>query len=257
MSSRRGVGLGAFTDRTSTASAYQTRGSELKQSRAASLLAQREVIQSLLHNFAVQHVDTIKANPQFRAEFARMCHAVGVDPLAGSNARGKKSEGGLRAKVFGADLKDFYCSVAVRVVELCQRTVAENGGLIGVKECCEAVTRGRAGLIGGGLQVSEDDIKAAVKSLEPLHSGFKIIIIAGKEFVRSIPKELNTDQSTVLEILQLLGNITISLLVLNLSWPKARAKTVIDDLQADSLVWVDKQCPEWEYWSPHGLLDED
>lgn len=256
MSGRRGVGLGAFTGRSTTASAYQTRGSELRQSRVASLLAQREVIQSLLHNFAVQHADTIKANPQFRGEFARMCHAVGVDPLAGSNARGKKQDGGLRAKVFGTDLTDFYCSVAVRIVELCQRTVAENGGLIGVKECCEAVSQGRAGLIGGGLQVSEQDIKAAVKSLEPLHSGFKTIVIAGKEFVRSIPKELNIDQSTVLEILQLLGSITISLLVLNLSWPEARAQTVINDLQADSLVWVDKQCPEWEFWSPQGLLEE-
>lgn len=256
MSSRRGVGLGAFSSRSTTQSAYASHGTTLKSSQTASLLAQREVIQSLLHNFAISHTDAIRSNPTFRAEFARMCHAVGVDPLAGTNARGKASQTGLRAKVFGgADLKDFYCSVAVRVVELCQRTVAENGGLIGVAECCESVKRGKA--IGGGLQVTEDDVKNAVKSLEPLQSGFKIITIAGKEFVRSIPKELNTDQSTVLEILQILGSVTVSLLRLNLSWPKARAQTVIDDLLADSLVWVDKQCPEWEYWSPQGLLDED
>ncbi|KAK5939521.1 ESCRT II complex subunit Dot2 [Knufia obscura] len=254
MPSRRGVGLGAFTGRGNAAQAYSSHGSQLKSANAASLLAQREVIQSLLHNYAVEHADAIKSNPSFRAEFARMCHAVGVDPLAGTNARGKKADG-LRAKVFGADLKDFYCSVAVRVVELCQRTVAENGGLIGVVECCESVKKGKA--IGGGLQVSEDDIKNAVKSLEPLKSGFTIITIANKDFIRSIPKELNTDQSTVLEILQLLGNITVSLLRINLNWPKARAQTVIDDLLADSLVWVDKQCPEWEYWSPQGLLDED
>lgn len=183
-----------------------------------------------------------------------MCHAVGVDPLAGTNARGKKAEG-LRAKVFGADLKDFYCSVAVRIVELCQRTVAENGGLIGVSECCDSVRKGKA--IGGGLQVSEDDVKNAVKSLEPLKSGFTIITIASKDFIRSVPKELNTDQSTVLEILQLLGSVTVSLLRINLSWPKARAQTVLDDLMADSLVWIDKQCAEFEYWSPQGLLDDD
>lgn len=254
MSSRRGVGLGAFSSRGATSQAYSTHGSQLKSAASASLLAQREVIQSLLHNFAVEHADAIKSNPSFRAEFARMCHAVGVDPLAGTNARGKQT-GGLRAKVFGADLKDFYCSVAVRVVELCQRTVAENGGLIGVAECCESVKKGKA--IGGGLQVTEDDVKNAVKSLEPLGSGFKIIPIAGKDFIRSIPKELNTDQSTVLEILQLLGSVTVSLLRINLNWPKARAQTVIDDLLADSLVWIDQQSAEPEYWSPQGLLDED
>jgi ESCRT-II complex subunit VPS22 len=153
----------------------------------------------------------------------------------------------------GHDVNDFYFSVAVRVVELCQATRADNGGLIGLKECCESVSKGR--VIGGGLQVSEDDVERAVKSLEPLGSGFTILTIANRRFIRSVPKEFNGDQSTVLEILQLLGNVTVSLLQVNLSWERARAETVIQDLLADSLVWIDTQCPEPEYWSPQGLLD--
>jgi ESCRT-II complex subunit VPS22 len=43
----------------------------------------------------------------------------------------------------------------------------------------------------------------------------------------------------------------------NLSWEKARATTVIDDLLADGLVWLDSQCEENEYWSPQNLLGED
>ena len=183
-----------------------------------------------------------------------MCNAIGVDPLAGSNIKGKKTDS-LWAKVLGHDVNDFYFSVAVRVVELCQSTRAENGGLIGLKECCESVTKGKA--IGGGLQVSEDDVERAVKSLEPLGSGFVILTIANKRFIRSVPKEFNIDQSTVLEVLQLLGSVTVSLLQLNLSWERARAETVIQDLLADSLVWVDYQCSEPEYWSPQGLLDDN
>lgn len=254
MSSRRGVGLGAFTNRSGTAQAYALHGSNLKSANKASLQAQLEVFQSLLHNFAIEHAATIKSNPNFRSEFARMCHAIGVDPLAGSNNKGKKPDS-LWAKVLGHDVNDFYFSVAVRIVKLCQDSRAENGGLIGVKECCERVSKGDA--IGGGLQVSEDDIERAVKSLEPLGSGFTIISIGGKQFIRSIPKELNTDQSTVLEVLQLLGCVTISLLQVNLNWDKARASTVIEDLLADSLVWVDKQCSEWEYWSPQNLIKDD
>ncbi|KAL8243697.1 hypothetical protein R6Q59_009955 [Mikania micrantha] len=253
MSSRRGVGLGAFTQRNITAQQYATHGSNLKTANAASIQAQFEVFQSLLHNFALEHASTIKSNSIFRAEFARMCNAVGVDPLAGSNIKGKKGGDSLWARVLGHEVNDFYFQVAVKVVELCRNTRADNGGLLGVTECRQSVEKGER--IGGGLQVSEDDILRAVKSLEPLGSCYKVIDIASKQFILSIPKELNTDQSTVLEVLQVLGSVTVSLLCINLNWDKARAVTVIQDLQADSLVWVDMQSREWEYWSPQGLID--
>jgi len=252
MATRRGVGLGAFTNRN-LSSQYASHGSQLKSSNAASLQTQLSVFQSLLHTFALEHASDIKSNPKFRAEFARMCHAIGVDPLAGSNIKGKKA-GSLWAKVLGHDVNDFYFEVAVRIVELCRSTRGENGGLLGVKECCESVGKGKA--IGGALQVSENDILRAVKSLEPLGSGFKVIDIGSKQFIRSIPKELNNDQSTVLEVLQLLGSVTVSMLQVNLNWEKARATTVIEDLVADSLVWVDTQCPEYEYWSPQNLVGD-
>lgn len=82
------------------------------------------------------------------------------------------------------------------------------------------------------------------------------IKIGSKQFIRSIPKELNTDQATVLEVLQILGYVTVSMLQLNLHWEQARAKTVIEDLLADSLVWIDSQSEENEYWSPQNLLED-
>jgi ESCRT-II complex subunit VPS22 len=154
----------------------------------------------------------------------------------------------------GNDVNDFYFEVAVRIVELCRATRQENGGLLGVTECCQIVAKGKA--IGGGLQITEDDVLRAVKSLEPLGSGFNVIKIGSKQFIRSIPKELNTDQSKVLEVLQILGFITVSMLQINLQWEKARASTVVEDLLADSLVWVDTQAEENEYWSPQNLLGD-
>ena len=152
MAARRGVGLGAFTNRSQTSQSYAAHGSNLRTSHANSLQTQLSVFQSLLHSFALEHAATIKSNPTFRAEFARMCNAIGVDPLAGSNVKGKKTDS-LWAKVLGGDVNDFYFEVAVRIVNLCRSTRAENGGLIGVKECCAQVSKGKA--IGGGLQVSE------------------------------------------------------------------------------------------------------
>jgi ESCRT-II complex subunit VPS22 len=79
--------------------------------------------------------------------------------------------------------------------------------------------------------------------------------VGSKQFIRSVPKELNTDQATVLEVIQVLGYVTVSLLEINLKWEEARTRTVIGDLLADGLVWLDGQCEENEYWSPQNLLD--
>lgn len=154
MSTRRGVGLGAFANRTQTSQSYATHGANLRSSHLASLQTQLSVFQSLLHSFALEHASTIRSNQTFRAEFARMCHAIGVDPLAASNVKGKGSNGGsFWTQILGGDMNDFYFEVAVRVVELCRETRSENGGLISVEECRKKVGRGKA--IGGGLEVSE------------------------------------------------------------------------------------------------------
>ncbi|GAQ07678.1 vacuolar-sorting protein dot2 [Aspergillus lentulus] len=258
MSTRRGVGLGAFANRTQTSQSYANHGANLRSAHLASLQTQLSVFQSLLHTFALEHSSTIKSNPTFRAEFARMCNAIGVDPLAASNVKGKSGRrgesGSFWTQIMGGDMNDFYFEVAVRVVELCRSTRSENGGLLGVEECRKQVGKGKA--IGSGLEVTDDDVLRAVKSLGPLGSGFSIVQVGSKQYIRSIPKELNTDQATVLEAIQILGYVSVSMLQLNLNWEKARAQTVIDDLVADGLVWVDAQGEENEYWSPQNLLDD-
>jgi ESCRT-II complex subunit VPS22 len=281
MASRRGVGLGAFVNRTQATQSYANHGANLRSTHTSSLQTQLSVFQTLLHNFALEHSSTIKSNPTFRAEFARMCNAIGVDPLAASNVKGKNGRKTLGdgasfwTQIMGGDMNDFYFEVAVRVVELCRETRNENGGLIGVEECRTRVGKGRA--IGSGLEVTEyaaesqtpydrltnhgfrilsDDILRAVKALEPLGSGFSIILVGSKQYIRSIPKELNTDQATVLEVIQVSGYVSVSMLQINLNWEKARAETVMDDLLADGLVWVDLQSAEEEYWSPQNLVSD-
>lgn len=102
-----------------------------------------------------------------------------------------------------------------------------------------------------------DDILHAVECLKPLGSGFSIVTVGSKQMIRSIPKELSTDQSTVLEAIQMLGFITTSMIEDNLGWEPERAETVLEDLLADSLVWVDLQAKEKEYWAPPTDTGED
>lgn len=162
-STRRGVGLSAFSRSTITNAQYASHGTALRTSHAASLQAQLSVFQQLLHNFSITHAKDIRSNPTFRAEFARMCNAIGVDPLASSNVHrgggggGGKDAGGAAgswwAQMLGGSVNDFYFELAVRVVEVCRDTRSENGGMISVAEVRERVQRGKG--IGGGMEVSE------------------------------------------------------------------------------------------------------
>lgn len=151
--SRRGVGLAALDRSRLTSAQYASHGSNLRTSHATSLSTQLSVFRSLLQQFAQTHAKDIRSNPSFRAEFARMCAAIGVDPLASSSGAGGKEGGGsLWSQLLGGSVNDFYFELAVRVVEVCSDTREENGGLIGVKEVRERIMRTR---MEGGAEITE------------------------------------------------------------------------------------------------------
>ncbi len=166
-SNRRGVGLSAFTRNTLTSAQYASHGNTLRSEHLDSLQTQLSVFQQLLHQFSITHGKEIRSNPSFRAEFARMCAAIGVDPLASSRPRGDADGGGgssssksggnagasFWAQMLGGSVNDFYFELAVRVVEVCRETRAENGGMIAVAEVRQRVQKGKG--IGGGMEVSE------------------------------------------------------------------------------------------------------
>lgn len=158
-SNRRGVGLSAFSRDAITSAQYASHGSALRANHLSSLENQLSVFQSLLHQFSITHGKEIRSNPTFRAEFARMCNAIGVDPLASSHhaqkrgGTGPAGRGNFWAQMLGGSVNDFYFELAVRVVEVCRDTRAENGGMIAVAEVRQRVQKGRG--IGGGMEVSE------------------------------------------------------------------------------------------------------
>ncbi|KAI1406602.1 ESCRT-2 complex [Hypoxylon fuscum] len=254
--SRKGVGLAAFDRSRLTSAQFASHGNSLRSSDAQALGTQLSVFRSLLQQFAQTHAKDIRSNPSFRAQFARMCSAIGVDPLASSSSGGGSAGGSssMWAQLLGRTVNDFYFELAVRVVEVCGQTRADNGGLIGVRELREKVMRGR---MEGAPEVTDDDVLRAVGTLKPLGSSYSVVRVGNKSYVRSVPKELSTDQSAVLEAVQVLGYVSVSMLMINLRWTRARAQTVIEDLLGEGMLWVDKQAQEWEYWSPGFMLDVD
>lgn len=151
--SRKGVGLAAFDRSRITSAQYASHGNTLRSANAQALETQLSVFRSLLQQFAQTHAKDIRSSPSFRAQFARMCAAIGVDPLASSNSGGSASSGGsIWAQLLGRSVNDFYFELAVRVVEVCGETRSENGGLIEVRKVKERIMRGR---MEGSQEVTE------------------------------------------------------------------------------------------------------
>lgn len=97
----------------------------------------------------------------------------------------------------------------------------------------------------------------SIAALEPLGPGLSVVTLpSGERYIRSIPKELNPDQATVLEVAGIIGGfVSVGLLRLNLGWEDERSKSVLEELVVEGMVWVDDGAEEREYWIPTGISD--
>ncbi|CAG8432889.1 4718_t:CDS:2 [Diversispora eburnea] len=171
----------------------------------------------------------IEKEPKLRTHFSKICANVGVDPLL--------SNKGFWAELLGYG--NFYYDICVQIIEICRSTRDRNGGLVELGELKRQLTKKRS----SSQEISEDDIVRAIKTLKPLGNGFEIIQIGNRKMVRSVPRELNIDQSNK-------GYVTKYIIESELGWGMERINDVIDTLLADGLCWIDEQADPIEYWVP-------
>jgi len=170
-----------------------------------------------------------------------MCYSIGVDPLAGPR------KGGWWAEML--DIGDWQYELGVQIVDVCVSTRHHNGGLIEMSELVRMVSKLR-GVSSG--EITEDDIVRSIKTLQPLGAGYQVVEIGGKKMVRSVVKELDDDQATILVISQETnGRVVENMLVQKKGWTTDRAKAALENmLLRDGLCWLDEQDQECgrAYW---------
>ncbi|ORY92262.1 EAP30/Vps36 family-domain-containing protein [Syncephalastrum racemosum] len=232
---RRPVGLAHAQHKERLERDFQQVGDTIAAKELEQLQSQVEVFKSNLQDFAQKHRKDIRKNPTFRAHFQRMCGNIGVDPLA--------SNKGFWADLLGVG--DFYYELGIQIIECCLATRQRDGGLTELNELKRRVETMRK-----SKEITEDDIVRAIKTLKPLNGGFEVLQIGTRKMVRSVPKELDKDESSLLVLAQKSGFVDTFLIQAELHWPETRIDTALDHLLQDGLAWIDKQGDHDTYWIP-------
>lgn len=240
-----GVGLAGLDRHSESTRSYAALSSSLSQSQIRHLESQLSSFRTALSHFAMTHREAIRADAHFRHKFTQMCGSIGVDPLAGPR------KGGWWAELMPG-FGDWQYELGVQVVDVCVSTREKNGGMMELAEVVRLVSKLRG--VGDG-EVTEEDIIRCIKTLQPLGAGYQIVDLGdGRKMVRSVPKELDSDQAVILALARQpgkFGKITEEELVEEKGWTRQRAKGALENmLIRDGLCWVDEQDEHYDrvYW---------
>lgn len=234
MNSMQKFGLAAFD--VDKENKYEDVGTGILGRQAQELKDQLAVFQERLITFAKEHNKELRENPEFRGKFIRMCSSIGIDPLSLFDKD---------RHLF--DVDDFYYELCVKIIEICRKTKDLNGGVISFDELHKGYFK--------RLKVEMEDLEKSVNMLQSLDGGFEVFTIGGKKFLRSVPNELTSDQTNILEICSILGYASISILRANMSWKTVRSKAVLEEMVANGLLWIDDQAEdEILYWDPSWIM---
>ncbi|KAJ1913868.1 ESCRT II complex subunit Dot2 [Mycoemilia scoparia] len=99
-------------------------------------------------------------------------------------------------------------------------------------------------------EIIEDDIKRAIKQLQPLGGGYQVITLGSRKMVQSAPREMNKDQTNLLVLAQDNGYFTVRLVEEKYRWNHDRIQNSLDAMLRDGLVWLDDQIRPNQYWVP-------
>mmetsp|Transcript_16579 Transcript_16579/g.19323 ORF Transcript_16579/g.19323 Transcript_16579/m.19323 type:complete len:259 (-) Transcript_16579:286-1062(-) len=250
---RRGVGVQRRKIKQQTKLAYEDKGKELTEANLAHISSQMKNFKSQLEEFARKRKSQISKDPLFRTQFQKLCSKLGIDPLA--------SNKGFWAQILGVG--DFYYELGIQSIHICLATRSINGGLISLDNLCKKLRKIRqsSGSKSGKdkVSVSDEDVERALKSLEPLGNGIKLVSQPGqrgkpsKKMVISVPVELSSDNLHVLQEAQERGYTNLKTLQSNLGWSRERADRATSTMVKEGMIWIDSQTSaigEDDFWFP-------
>ena len=229
---RKGAGLSALSRHTASSSSYASLSSTITSTQLTTLQSSLTSFRDTLLQFATSHASDIRRDPAFRHQFQKMCAAIGIDPLASTSTASRTSSWNL---LLG--LGEWEYELAVQVVDVCVSTRDRNGGIIEMGDLLKRLEKMR---LGGA--VTREDVVQVSELLKPL-AGYRVVESGGASFVRSVPRELDVDQSALLALAATRGGrLSEGVLKASTGWSDVRVRSALEDcVMREGVGWVDEQ----------------
>jgi len=243
---RRARGVAAVAKKKDVEKFYNKKSNEIDKDAIKQLQDQLGAFKEKLQWFATKHQHELQTDPLFRNEFIQMCASIGVDPLASSK--------GYWTEYLGVGT--YYYMLAVQTIEIILAGAARHGGVMKMRDLWKQLEKNRPPFLKDS-SISFEDITQALSLMEVVGKGCGIIKTSAQidqALVFCVPEEMAHDQTSVLKVVGESGKACFVLdeVAKALGWKPLRAKTSIDQLIADGIVWVEigqKDSPN-VYWLP-------
>ncbi|CAI5473958.1 unnamed protein product, partial [Closterium sp. Yama58-4] len=100
--------------------------------------------------------------------------------------------------------------------------------------------------------LSHDDCMRALATIKSLGGGFAVEKVGAAHVVRSLPRELSTDQNDILRLAQARGCVTVADILSATAWQHGRINDALDALLKEGIAMVDDGSPDGQrrYWFP-------
>ena len=206
--------------------AREKKKEEHVESQISSLKDQYDTFKDMLERYAVKEKDKINSDPLFRADFMKMCRAIGVDPLSS----GKGAFKGL----FSQTSKEYYYRLATQVSSIWLVLRDKNGGYLSINDCISYLKK----ISKANEDVTKEDVIKAIQMLgKELKGTFRVI---EGDIIWCVPFGMNEDYKRVLECFD--EKFTLKELI-GQGFSKYQAETVIESMLQNGMIWEDNQIP--------------
>lgn len=120
-------------------------------------------------------------------------------------------------------MSDFYTRLSVKLLRICEQSRRVNGGLVSIEEIIKYNNQDSR-----NAKVNEDDVRGALKHLEALGTGCKVI---GGGYLSTSPFVMPGDVGELLKINEKHGRVNANLAAKEAGWTKDRFEHSIVSLQ--------------------------
>ncbi|EDO06457.1 hypothetical protein BBOV_II005030 [Babesia bovis T2Bo] len=230
---RRGIGASRILNARREQEQWDTLSATVESETIDAYEKLAEDFKADLYVFIEKYKGLINKDPAFRLEFLELCDIIGVDPLSNSSRISR-----------AVGLKSFYVEVAVRLLEVCLKSRAINGGICEMSQVISEFP--------DRLNITENDILRAIKQCSVFgKNSIRTLCVRGVTLIVTSPFCLSNDHRACLDYMaEKRSGVTVLELSEKLECTLSQAQNLLDQFIERQVAWIDQTDDETFYWFP-------